>query len=419
MEVFNMSNPTPRADLSNLKIDAEKRETRERSKTWLYLLLIIGCGVGIAGTQFFFKNTIPEVTTAIARQMESGYQSAILNASGYVTPRQRATIASKITGRIIELAVDEGMHVSENQVLARLDDSESREAVNAAQINLEVAQASISELTINLREAERNYTRIGSLFEQKMASEQTLDEAQTTLHALKARILVAQKQIKAAEAQLRIAKQNNDNYTITAPFSGIIVSKDAQIGEMVSPISSAGGFTRTGIATIVDMDSLEIEVDVNESYIARVTPGQKVDAVLDAYPGWKIPGRVRTVIPTADRQKATVKVRITFDTLDPRILPDMGVKVAFLENDSSRSDAESLKPVILIPRESIRNINGKIFVFVVNSDTVEQRAIMQGTVQGSDAEITAGLSGGETIVVKSSRELQNGQTVKLSEKIDF
>jgi RND family efflux transporter MFP subunit len=238
-------------------------------------------------------------------------------------------------------------------------------------------------------------------------SEEALDNAETAVESLEAQVVLARERINATERAVDIARQNVDNCTIRAPFDGIIVSKDAQPGEMVSPISAGGGYTRTGIATVVDMTSLEVEVDVGESYIARVAPGQRVETVLDAYPEWRIPSSVRTVIPTADRQKATVKVRIRFDELDPRILPDMGVKVSFLESPPDSAAA----PAVLIPRGAVRVDGGLPFVLLVKDGRLERRAIRTGKERGGDVEVIAGLRTGEQVVAAPSEGVREGQRV--------
>ena len=242
------------------------------------------------------------------------------------------------------------------------------------------------------------------------AAVQARELAQTSVDSFRAQIQAAREQVKAADAEIGVARQDVDNCTVRAPFAGVVVSKDAQIGEMVSPISAGGGFTRTGIATIVDMASLEIEVDVNESYIARVAPDQKVDAVLDAYPDWHIPSKVRTVIPTADRQKATVKVRISFDTLDPKILPDMGVKVAFLAEEAP--GGQRTAPRALLPQAAVRAEGGKKVVFFVREGRLERRAVALGGVRGSDVEVMAGVNEGDIILLKGPEGLRDGQRVK-------
>jgi len=222
---------------------------------------------------------------------------------------------------------------------------------------------------------------------------------------------VARSSLDAAEAQLAVSAQDLENYTVRAPFAGVAVSKDAQPGEMVSPVSAGGGFTRTGISTIVDMTSLEIEVDVNESHIAKVYPGQPADAVLDAYPDWHIPATVRTVIPTADRQKATVKVRLTFDDLDPKILPDMGVKVAFQEPVDEETATATAQAIV--PRTAVFDDNGQSYVFVVEDGILDRRAISTGREAGSDVEITAGVTTGESIVVSGPDGLAGGDRVRV------
>jgi RND family efflux transporter MFP subunit len=240
-------------------------------------------------------------------------------------------------------------------------------------------------------------------------SQEALDDAETAVASFEAQIAVAKETVGAADRGVDIARQNVDNCVIRAPFDGIIVSKDAQPGEMVSPISAGGGFTRTGIATVVDMNSLEVEVDVNESYIARVKSGQRVETVLDAYPDWTIPSKVRTVIPTADRQKATVKVRITFDELDPRILPDMGVKVSFLEGAPDSSAAA----MMLVPRDAVRRDGDQSYAFVVKDGRVERRAVRTGPERGTDAAVIAGLRQGELVATSALDKLHDGSRVSI------
>jgi RND family efflux transporter MFP subunit len=231
--------------------------------------------------------------------------------------------------------------------------------------------------------------------------------------SLRSKIALTKEQIRAGDARSGVARQDVDNCTVRAPFDGIVVSKDAQRGEMVSPISAGGGFTRTGIATVVDMKSLEVEVDVNESFIARVREGQKVISVLDAYPDWQIPSTVRTVIPTADRQKATVKVRVSFDQLDPRILPDMGVKVAFLSDVPVQKGKTTAKAII--PNSAVRSDGGKQVVLLVQDGKLERRAVNLGAARGNDVEVMAGVAPGDTLVVKGADSLHEGQAVEIKQ----
>ncbi len=352
-----------------------------------------------------------EVEVAIARPAPQSGAATVLNASGYVEPRRKATVSAKITGKVTEVLVDEGMVVEEGQVLARLDDSDAQRRYDAIRAERDVAQAAIEELEVNSADAQRTLRRIRELREQGVASVQDLDSATAAVDALQAKLKLAQSSLAAAEAQLAVSAQDLENYTVKAPFAGIAVSKDAQPGEMVSPVSAGGGFTRTGISTIVDMTSLEIEVDVNESHIAKVFPGQPADAVLDAYPDWHIPSTVRTVIPTADRQKATVKVRLTFDELDPRILPDMGVKVAFQETVDEETPAT--RPQALVPQAAVFNRDGTTIVFVVDDSVLDRRAVSTGRTVGTDVEVMAGVTAGETVVVNGPENLVNDDRVRV------
>src|SRR5271157_2920053 len=320
----------PVGDLSSLKIDDAHRSGGSGGKFWRIFSASLGVLVLIMGGVFAMRSREPVVEVAAARAANSQEAETLLNASGYVTPRRRATVAAKITGRVTSVLLDEGMRVQEGQLLATLDDSDTKRALDSAIADRKAAQAAITDFQVQLKYAEIALRRTRELHDAQVQSQDALDVAGTNVDSLKAKINLAKDQVDASSTRIEQAQQNVDNCVIRAPFSGIIVSKDAQVGEMVSPLSAGGGFTRTGIATIVDMNSNEIEVDVNEAYIARVVAGQKVTATLDAYPDWQIPSHVRTIIPTADRQKATVKVRISFLKLDPRILPDMGIKVTFL-----------------------------------------------------------------------------------------
>jgi RND family efflux transporter MFP subunit len=398
-------------DLASLRIDAGARiKNRGSRRPRLIIAAGIALVIMIVLISVAVKNKKVTVEVAIARPAAESKGAVVLNASGYVTPRRRSTIAAKITARVREMLVEEGMQVKEGQVLAYLDDSDAKVRLAAAQAALQVASAGVKELEVNEVDAMRTLRRVKNLHQEKVASRENLDHSQAAADALGARRKLALEQVQSARAQMEVARQDLDNCTVRAPFPGMVVSKDAQVGEMVSPISAGGGFTRTGIATIVDMDSLEIEVDVNESYIAKVGVGQKVDAVLDAYPEWHIPASVRTTIPTADRQKATVKVRIAFDKLDPRILPDMGVKVSFL---SSETTAPATGAQAIIPKEALREVDGKQVVFTVVNSRIEQRAVKTGPQRGSDVEVVSGVKAGDTVVVSSQETLRDGQRAEV------
>ncbi len=401
----------PKHDLGSLRINEGQRKGRKTGKIFGIIAALIGVVVIVTGVVFAFRNQKPVVEVAVAQKAAAG-RPALLNASGYVTPRRRATIAAKITGRVTKVNFDEGMHVQEGFVLATLDDSDARRVLDSAQADRDSAQAAIADFQVQLKNAEIELQRARQLLAAGVQSQQTLDNATMAADSLRAKIALAKQQVGSSQARVSEAQQAVDNTVIRAPFDGVVVSKDAQVGEMVSPNSAGGGFTRTGIATIVDMNSNEIEVDVNEAYIARVVPGQNVTAVLDAYPDWQIPSRVRTVIPTADRQKATVKVRISFLKLDPRILPDMGIKVTFFGAEPEQKNGVA-EPAVLIPQAAVRDDQGKKIVFLVKNDHLERRAIGLGSTRGSDAEILAGLDAGDTVVVKGPATLHDGEAVEI------
>ena len=319
--------------LKQLHIDrGPDRPPRRRGRLLAILVLVLLVG-GVALWLGWGRLRPPVVQTTVARAAApGGGAGSVLDASGYVTARLQATVSAKITGKVTEVLIEEGMRVREGAVLARLDDTEARAALGLAQAQLVAARSQLAEVRAQLEQAERDYVRQQGLYDRQLVSPQSLDAALAQRDMLRARLANLQEQIKVAQESVAVAQVQLDNTVIRAPFSGVVIAKSAQPGEMISPISAGGGFTRTGIGTIVDMDSLEIQVDVNESYINRVTPGQPVEATLNAYPDWKIPGEVIAIIPTADRSKATVKVRIAIKTRDPRIVPDMGVRVGFLES---------------------------------------------------------------------------------------
>jgi RND family efflux transporter MFP subunit len=414
---------TLKPDLSSLRISDAKRTNARASRRWVWLILAFVFFGLVGAAASAFRNRKIEVEVAAASRPVSG-PAGVLNASGYVTPRRRATIAAKITGRVTGVFFDEGTRVAENQLLATLDDSDSRRALESAKADRDSSQAAIADYEVQLKNAEIELRRTQQLVKEGVSTQQALDASVMSADSLRAKINLAKQQVVAQNARIGEAQQAVDNCTIRAPFAGIAVSKDAQVGEMVSPVSAGGGFTRTGIATLVDLHSNEFEVDVSESYIAKVFEGQPVNAVLDAYPDWVIPGKVRTVIPTADRQKATVKVRISitepdhvhlFDPAkDPRILPDMGVKVTFLEKEPDKgAKAQKSNAVAMIPQKAVRQDNGSKYVFVVKNDTLERRAITTGEERGADVEIVAGLQPDMVVVVSGPNDLRDGQAVQV------
>ena len=403
------------ASLDELKIDRSRNGRSWVGRiVWLVLLLVVTGTGAAAGWRWWEEARIPVVSTAaVRRTVAADGQPTVLNASGYVTARLQSTVSSKVTGRIVEVLVEEGMAVAEGQVLARLDDTTERSYLALAEAQLGAARGALAELEVRYDEARLDLDRQRRLLEQRLIGQADLDAAQAEADSLRARIGNQREQVVVAEREIDVRRTALEDTVIRAPFSGVAISKDAQPGEMISPVSAGGGFTRTGVCTIVDMSSLEIEVDVNESYINRVSPAQRVVATLDAYPDWEIPASVITTIPAADRQRATVLVRIAFDELgDPRILPDMGINVAFLEAGPPPEVAVAdAAPRLWVPAEALRNDGGTQVVLVARGDTVERRAVTTGLEDGGDVEVLAGVAAGERVVIEGPAELADGDRV--------
>jgi HlyD family secretion protein len=394
--------------LDSLRIDRSTPRASGASWGWASLVILSLVVLGTGAWWVWGRAASPTVKTVPVRELSSGGNQTVLNASGYVTARRQATVSSKVTGKVLEVFAEEGMRVEEGQVLARLDDTNVRTNLRLTEAQLEVARATMGETHAQLEQAEKELDRITSLAKNNIASTSDLDRAQADARTLKARLVRQEREIDAALRQIEIWKQQIEDNVIRAPFSGIVVSKNAQPGEMISPMSAGGSYTRTGICTIVDMASLEIEVDVNESFIGRVETGQGTVATLDSYPNWKIPSRVIAIIPTADRQKATVKVRIGLVKLDPRILPDMGVKVAFHGAENVATAASS---TLAIPKLALRDSNGKSAVFVLQNGRIERRAVSVAQIKNEEAILAAGLAAGEKVVIESSVPIKEGDRV--------
>ncbi len=404
-----MSSGKPSLDA--LRIDRSALPAN-RSNGWIWVVVLLLLAA-VGGAWFWFgRKQAPEVKTMVVKEQSAASAAAkvTLNASGYVTARRAATVSSKVTGKVVEIVVEEGMEVKVGQLLAKLDSSNVEASHRLAEAQLDSARKALHETRSNIELAEKELKRNHTLVAAQAGNQADLDRSDAQLKALNARLQKQTAEIAVADAEVAQWKQQIDDTVIVAPFGGVVTSKNAQPGEMISPMS-VGGFTRTGICTIVDMTSLEIEVDVNESYINRVTAGQPVEATLDSYPDLKMPAKVIAIIPTADRQKATVKVRVGFEKIDPRTLPDMAVKVSFREN------AAVEKPVagktISIPKSAIDEDNGRSIVWVVRDSKVERRAVNVSQTTGDESTITAGLSTGETVVTSSSEKLSDGKKVKL------
>ncbi|HUM16282.1 MAG TPA: efflux RND transporter periplasmic adaptor subunit [Candidatus Nitrosotalea sp.] len=402
--------------LSQLRIDrSADRPPRRRGRLYAVVgltLLVVGGGVWFG----WLLTRPPVVQLAAARAAApGGGAGSVLDASGYVTARRQATVSAKITGKVTEVLIEEGMRVKEGAVLARLDDTEAHAQLALARAQLVAARSQLSEVRAQLEQAERDHARQQELYDRGLVSPQSLDAALAQRDTLRARLAATEEQIKVAQESVSVAQVQLDNTVIRAPFGGVVVAKSAQPGEMISPISAGGGFTRTGIGTIVDMDSLEIQVDVNESYINRVAAGQPVEATLNAYPDWKIPGEVIAIIPTADRTKATVKVRIAIKTRDARIVPDMGVRVGFLDPKPAGGPVTPVASGVLVPAEAVRAEGSGSVVFVYVDGRAERRAVTLGPDSAGQRRVVSGLREGERVVLAPPPALRDGGAVKAAE----
>jgi RND family efflux transporter MFP subunit len=404
--------------VEKLRLDrSSTRGARPRSVRKLVIAGAAAIAVVALGGSMVRRYHAPVVRTAVARAAtDVPADGSILDASGYVTARRQATVSAKITGKVMEVLIEEGMRVEEGAVLARLDDAEAKAALGLAHAQLDAARSQVAEIEAQLDQAEREYDRQQSLVKQRATSVQSMDAARAQRDTLRARLVNTRDLIRVAEESVSVAQVQLDNTEVRAPFSGVVVATAAQPGEMISPVSAGGGYTRTGIGTVVDMDSLEIEVDVNEALINRVTPDQPVEAMLNAYPEWKIPAKVIAVIPAADRSKATVKVRIAILTKDPRIVPDMGVRVAFLnpKTDAPRAASTDTSGVF-VPAEAVRGQGGEGSVFVYQDGKVALRRVTLGQSAGNDQHVLSGVDDGETVVLSPPDTLEDGDVVKLAE----
>jgi RND family efflux transporter MFP subunit len=398
----------PKPTLDDLRIE-RSHEPESTSRFWPVTIGVLLLALAAAAVWWLKRPGAVLVRTVLVREATgNGIERTVLNASGYVTARRQATVSSKITAKVVEVLVEEGMKVQEGQVLARLDDTNIKTSLRLAEAQLASATNALAETRVRVREADQELQRQTGLVANKIATQADFDHAEAAFLALKAHLEQQQADVTVAEKQVAYWEQQMDDTIIRAPFAGIVTSKNAQPGEMISPISAGGGFTRTGICTIVDMDSLEIEIDVNESYINRVRATQPVEATLDAYPDWKIPCKVIAIIPTADRQKSTVKVRVGFDKLDPRILPEMSVKVAFRETDGSGPAAGR---TVIVPKAAVQQREGRDVVLVVQSGHAERRAVTVSQTRLDEVVISAGVSAGERVIVDAPSGLADGAAV--------
>jgi RND family efflux transporter MFP subunit len=402
--------------LKELRIDrSAPPPPTSRRGLWIALAIVIALLL-VAGAAWAWlgRDKGVEVRTATVVAIgNGGASSSVLDATGYVVARRMATVSSKITGKVREVLIEEGQHVEAGQVMATLDPIDADAQRDLATAQLAAARSQIGSVQAQLRQADADAARLSALVKQQLVSRSQYDQAVAQRDSLRAQMTTAQRNAQVASDQLRIAGHGVENTIVRAPFAGVVIAKAAQPGEIVSPLSAGGGFTRTGIGTIVDMDSLEVEVDVGEAYIGRVQPDMPVESTLNAYPDWKIPGKVIAIIPTADRGKATVKVRVGLDVRDPRIVPDMGVRVSFLE---AAKPATAQQPQgVRAPSAAIVQRGGRDVAFALKDDnTVEQRELKTGIAMGDDRQVLSGLSAGDSVVLDPPDALKDGSKVRMA-----
>jgi RND family efflux transporter MFP subunit len=388
--------------LQQLRIDrSEERAPSRTSRVAIGIAaaLLVLAAVAAGAWWWLRGGATLEVASATAIAPTSGAAGplAVLQATGYVTARREATVSAQITGTLTQVMIEEGEHVEQGQVLALLEDTAQKAALAQASAQLQAAQAQLAQSVATLAQNRRDLKRAEDLVGRKLVSQQAVEVARTQVETQQAGVESQRRQVDLARAGVEGAQVQLNYCTVRAPFAGVVIAKAAQVGEIVSPFSAGGGFTRTGIGTIVDMDSLEIEVDVNESYINRVVAGQKIEAVLDAYPDWKIPGHVIAIIPTADRSKATVKVRVAMDVKDARIVPDMGVRVSFLEESKPGAEAPPPPKGVLVPDKSIVQRDGRSVVFAIDGDRARLQVVTAGQTMG-DLRLVEGIAAGTRVV---------------------
>jgi RND family efflux transporter MFP subunit len=401
--------------LKELRIEGGQREPGGGMPRWAWAAIAVVAAIALAaGAAWWFVASRPiavQTAEAASAARAGASAGAVLQATGYVTARRRATVSSQITGTLTEVLFEEGDHVAKGQVLARLDDGALRAALAAAQAAAESAQAQVAQAQAQLVQARADERRQAELAASGMVTRQAEETARTTVALDAAQLEARRREADQARAQLTQARVNFDYAVVRAPFAGVVTDKAAQVGEIVSPLSAGGGFTRTGVGTIVDMDSLEVEVDVAEAYIGQVQAGMRCEAVLDAYPDWKIPAHVIAVIPEADRGKATVKVRVGLEQKDARLVPDIGVRVSFLASKQPAAPASSHG--VLVPPSALAERDGATVVFVVRDGRAHAQRIPGGVRDAGALKLVPdGLEAGDRVVVSPPAELVDGAAVK-------
>ncbi len=400
-------------DLSRLRIDRD-RPPPSVSRALLWSALIAAAALLLLLLFFLARGAQrPAVQVALAELRGGAGASTGVTANGYVVARIQASVASKITGRLEYLGVEEGSVVKRGQVIARLEASDYQAALAQRQADLATARAGLLEAETERDQLRRDVERARDLLAKGLISTQQAEQLDSNLASAEARVRRVRAQADAAEAAVGFAQANLENTYIRAPFDGTVLRKDAEVGEVVAPAVTGGGLTRGAVVTMADFATLEVEVDVNEAYIGRLGDEQAALITLDAYPDTTFRGRVRQIVPTADRQKATVLVKVSIEDKDPRILPEMGAKVEFLE-EAGGVPTTAVPPRVFVPAAAVRDEAGRQVVWVVRDERVERREVDASPVTGDWREIRRGLEGGELVVVAGPDRLEDGSRVKVT-----
>ena len=402
--------------MGQLRIEGRERGGREAAAPRGRRVLLFWCAVllmVVAAAAWWWREPALLVRTVVATRADD--TSAVLQATGFVIARRQTTVSAQIVGTLVEIGFEEGEQVEQGQVLARLDDRAQRAQLDAARAGVRVAEARMAELEEQLWQSERDGVRTADLAAQRLVPEQQAEQARTDVQALRAQRRSAEAQLESARAQVAIAQVHYENTVIRAPFAGVVTQKAAQVGEIIAPSAAGGGYTRTGVCTIVDMDSLEVGVDINEAQIQQIRAGMAAEAVLNAYPQWTIPAQVIAIVPTADRSKASVRVRVALAAKDRRIVPDMGVRVAFLDATAPTRDAATTG--VLLPDSAVTERDGRSVVFVVEEGRARLRLIdPQAPAAGGGRLLQQGVAAGALIIDEPPETLADGASVRVARR---
>lgn len=405
---------TARPDLGKLRIDRTQSgasDGQRRALRWAIGLVIVSAAFIAALLLYVRGGGGTDVRVARVELSGGGAGSVGITANGYVVARTRASVSSRIAGRLAALSVEEGSVVRRNQVMAQIENSDYEAALAQAEADSLRIVAQLREAEATRDQIRRDLARSRELMERNLEPRRTVEDLESQLAGAEARVGVQRAQIASARASIAYARANYENTYIRAPFDGTVLRKDAEVGEVVAPVATGGGLTRGAVVTMADLKTLEVEVDVNEAYIAQIRSMQPTRIVLDAYPTASFAGRVRQIVPTADRQKATVQVKVSITDRDPRILPEMGARVEFL--DSASTAPEQSMPRVFVPAEAVRTEGGGTIVWVVRDGRVNRVTIEAGPVSGGRREVRSGLSGGESVVMGQATGLKDGDKVNV------